>query len=379
MIRFLPSTARVKWQGSTCRYGRRSKNYTPFLQALEDRYVPSTVLGYWRFDDLAGVTAADASGNGHSGQLTAGASFITDVPGSTVPQTGAQDKGFLSLDGVSGAVVIPNSPVLQPTTAITLEAWVKFTSSYTTAAVVGRQYASGTSASFEIGFQPDLFLSVTDAQGNPTTLETSITPALNQWHHIAGTWDGSVLRLYFDGVQAGYTAFTGPIGYQSNNPVLIGADSNGPGGNPSCCYFPGEIDEVRISSVALNPADFLMRPPDVSGLSLATTQNTTAGTTLNLTVTRRTGTATRRPATAERCISPAPTRTPYTGELRLHGRRQWGSYLQGNSAHRGGPVGHGNGHGIRPADMRRHHRLGPKVQCVHRSILEHIRVQQPAE
>jgi hypothetical protein len=243
------------------------------------------VLGYWRLDDGSGTTAADASGNSNPGHLTTGAAFTSDTAVNSVPQTGTADKGTLSLDGVSGAVVIPDSAVLHPASAITLEAWVKFTGSYTTAAVVGRQDASSTSDSFQIGFEPDLFFSVTDAKGNPTTLDTNVTPALNQWHFIAGTWDGSVMRLYFDGVQVGYTTFAGPIGYQGSNPILIGADNDGPGSNPNCCYFPGEIDEVRISSVALNPADFLMRPPDVSGLSVATTQNTTAGATLSMTVT----------------------------------------------------------------------------------------------
>lgn len=78
-------------------------------------------------------------------------------------------------------------------------------------------------------------------------------------HHVAGTWDGTTMRLYLDMIELGSTPFTGLIPYD-DNPVLIGADDDAHLG-PGCCWFRGLIDEVRLSDRALQPCEFLPAPP----------------------------------------------------------------------------------------------------------------------
>jgi hypothetical protein len=243
-------------------------------------------LGYWRFEEGAGSTVQDSSGNGNTATLQNGASFAGDIPLSTVPRTGALNTNSLLLNGSQDYVSVPESSTLEPTNAITLEAWVKPTSSYGTAAIVGRQFGSATAAnSYQIGLRPDLFFGLTNTQGQSQTIDTNIILPLNQWHHVAGTWDGSMLRLYLDGNQVGSAPFTGLIGYQASKPVLIGADEDGGSGLPDIGFLPGNIDEVRISNVALTPAQFLNAPASCTQFDVSLASAVTAGESSSMTVT----------------------------------------------------------------------------------------------
>jgi len=68
-----------------------------------------------------------------------------------------------------------------------------------------------------------------------------------EWHHIAGTYDGSNIRIYVDGVEENSTGASGSIN-TNTAPVRIGAGSGGSGTeNP----FDGEAGHGAIWDVAL--------------------------------------------------------------------------------------------------------------------------------
>jgi hypothetical protein len=67
----------------------------------------------------------------------------------------------------------------------------------------------------------------------------------NVWTHLAGTYDGSMLRFYINGVHVANRAQTGPIA-TSSGPLRIGGNSIW--GE----YFKGRIDEVRVYNRALS-------------------------------------------------------------------------------------------------------------------------------
>jgi hypothetical protein len=71
----------------------------------------------------------------------------------------------------------------------------------------------------------------------------------NNWHHIAGTYDGQEIKVYVDGQLQGTTAYTGGITYTNPapGPLSIGRrECNCPNG-----YYEGLIDEVEIFDHAL--------------------------------------------------------------------------------------------------------------------------------
>ncbi|GAI81674.1 unnamed protein product, partial [marine sediment metagenome] len=71
--------------------------------------------------------------------------------------------------------------------------------------------------------------------------------ASTDWTHIAATYDGSVFKLYINGLlQADTAAAVGSIDDDSSGILTIGAHPN------PTAYFEGLIDEVIIYDKALN-------------------------------------------------------------------------------------------------------------------------------
>lgn len=67
-----------------------------------------------------------------------------------------------------------------------------------------------------------------------------------RWHHVAGAYDGSVARLYVDGVEDGSVETTGPIATNTER-IYLGENAEAPGRQ-----WSGLIDDVRIYSRALS-------------------------------------------------------------------------------------------------------------------------------
>jgi uncharacterized protein (TIGR03437 family) len=80
---------------------------------------------------------------------------------------------------------------------------------------------------------------------------TSSTDVLDgNFHLVAGTWDGSTLRLYVDGVLQNTLTFTSPV--NNTRPVNIGFASGG--GTPQR-FFRGVVDEAEVFSRALSATE----------------------------------------------------------------------------------------------------------------------------
>jgi concanavalin A-like lectin/glucanase superfamily protein len=79
-----------------------------------------------------------------------------------------------------------------------------------------------------------------------------------EWHHIVGTYDGTQLQLYVDGVAAGNPRLhTGTILPMPKGGFLaIGSEDGRRTNNPNePRYFHGDIDEVAIYRRALTPQE----------------------------------------------------------------------------------------------------------------------------
>lgn len=93
--------------------------------------------------------------------------------------------------------------------------------------------------------------------GNNAYIESNITTIDNNWHHIAGRFDGSNMSLIIDGtVDSSKTASAS--GAVTTAKLVIGAGIGGTQISEGIPYFDGQIDEVRISNIARN--DLISRP-----------------------------------------------------------------------------------------------------------------------
>lgn len=159
----------------------------------------------------------------------------------------------LTFNGSSTYVNIANSPTLNATTALTLEAWVKpsaFAANVWANVIISKdgwqageqgytlRCGAGGQVSFNIGVQGSWQEAAT----------TGPVIALNTWSHLAATYDGSVMRLYVNGVEEATHNYTGSIAVSNYN-LSIGQIAYTAAGNRS---FAGEIDEVRMWQAALS-------------------------------------------------------------------------------------------------------------------------------
>ncbi|MBI3408481.1 MAG: fibronectin type III domain-containing protein [Planctomycetes bacterium] len=214
---------------------RRQILVRPNLELLEDRTAPALVAAY-SFNEGAGTTVADASGNANAGS-------IASATWSAAGKYGAA----LKFNGTSARVNINDSNSLHLSSAMTLEAWVNPTVTTSWRNVILKERPGGLAYGLYSSNNPNpgVFIS-TSAAADQGPMANS-TLAKNAWTYLAGTYDGSTMRLYVNGVLAGSSAVSGSI-LASTGALRIGG--NAVWGE----YFSGLIDEVRIYNVALTQA-----------------------------------------------------------------------------------------------------------------------------
>jgi hypothetical protein len=193
-------------------------------------------------------SADDESGNGNHGTLF-GATYTTD-------RAGLADSA-ISLDGIDDSVTT-ELVTMNSLTAVTVAAWIQSSNTDSQSVVSKYYHSSGSDVddSFYLGVASTAWWQLNaGAEWSGVSGTTNI--ADGQWHHLAGTWDGSEMLIYVDGVLEGTTAYTGSGGGHVNDtylPVIIAVTVND-GGGPR--YFDGRIDDVFVFSSALGPSDIL--------------------------------------------------------------------------------------------------------------------------
>ena len=146
-------------------------------------------------------------------------------------------------DGATGYVEVADNAALDVTTELTVAAWIYMR---TTPSELHTIVSKDTNYEFHIDSQRRLYWWWNDSNGNTRSLTATTQIALNQWHHVAVTYESGQQRLYVDGVAQGATgSYTGTLATNAL-PLFVGTDWNLIGR-----AFDGYIDEVRVVADAL--------------------------------------------------------------------------------------------------------------------------------
>jgi hypothetical protein len=238
----------------------------------------AATIGYWRFEGgTAGSPATgassilDSSGNGLNGTPANGPLYSSDLPSSAA---GTGSKLSLQYNGYNQRVFVPDSPLLQLTHSLTIEAFVK-----TEPMLPGTGGGADILARGDTRPALDPYKLVLQQPGNILTFvvynasdqfaEVSYTVPFDQWLHVAGTLDDATgqMKLYVNGNPvASTTTSIRPLGAldPAYSPGLgIGSDQTGQYAE----YLNGWLDEVRLSDTALDPSQFLTPEPSPVGLA----------------------------------------------------------------------------------------------------------------
>ncbi|MEW4925482.1 LamG-like jellyroll fold domain-containing protein [Algibacter sp. 2305UL17-15] len=143
------------------------------------------------------------------------------------------------------------------TGSFSMEAWILQESTSTSEATIlsKRDAKLGNERGYHLIVNASNYINLTwyNSSGIPLINITSSHPiSNNKWHHVAATYDGTIAKIYVDGVEVG----TGnPMGAPVDGPenFMIGGmyDSDTPSGSATK-YFNGFIDEVRLWNIALS-------------------------------------------------------------------------------------------------------------------------------
>ncbi|MCG2690923.1 LamG domain-containing protein, partial [Candidatus Parcubacteria bacterium] len=158
----------------------------------------------------------------------------------------------LQFNGSSNYIDISDSASISPDN-ITVSAWVyRMSDSGTWECVISKWNDSGVDQrSYDFGINTtDKAHFAISTDGFPGASADGITTiGLNTWYHIVGTYDGSDIKIYVNGVQEGIdSSLSGNI-HDGTGDLRIGAKAI----SSPAYYFNGKVDETRIWNVALTP------------------------------------------------------------------------------------------------------------------------------
>src|SRR3989338_3532519 len=196
------------------------------------------LVGYWSMNEGTGSYAGDSSGNKNTGTLTNGPTWVDGKRGKA-----------LNFDGSNDYVAVSGNSTFDLSRG-TIAGWFKFDDMSG-----GVDFATGGSWLDErfvlhFGYQDNGKIKFTISNGSSYNVLTSnLSPNMEEWYHVAVTYDGTNQKIYVNGSldNTGASAITPAT---TNVPLYIGRTLGLAPDNSD-----GFIDEVRIYNRALSAAE----------------------------------------------------------------------------------------------------------------------------
>ncbi|MBI4980669.1 hypothetical protein HZC30_03890, partial [Candidatus Woesearchaeota archaeon] len=156
-------------------------------------------------------------------------------------------NGAYNFDGIDDYIGFGDAPSLKPP-MFTLQTWVKVNSWTQKRGLLHLLKETGINCQgYDLGVSNDnnYYFYVDD--GNGCAFITA--PGQGGWHLLTGTFDGTTMRLYVDGVEKSSGASA--VSYSSKHSLCIGKWCDG----NNNYFFNGTIDEVRIYNRSLSSTE----------------------------------------------------------------------------------------------------------------------------
>ncbi|MBK7361122.1 MAG: LamG domain-containing protein [Micavibrio sp.] len=212
----------------------------------------TNLIGHWKLDESAG-TAADSSGNGHTGTVINSGRFSWQPTGGQVNGAAA----FAAVDGAGDSTQahIDLGTSLNVTALpVSFAAWVNLTDINDYRGIIGKRTACCGNTKF---FWLVLNSGTVSFETATSTVNFTYTLPLGQWKHLVVVATASDTKLYVNGVLTetlGVLGFgSGPAGAHVNIGDNGEIDSGGGIGDGD--PWKGSIDDVRIYTEELDAGE----------------------------------------------------------------------------------------------------------------------------
>ena len=159
----------------------------------------------------------------------------------------------LSFDGVDDYVVIDNVGTntnfqFTNTSSYSIEAWVKRNANTTNSSIILSKQNGGVAGNYSLGLSAT-GVPYLSREAAPWVVNATSSIPINEWHHIAGVFDGSTLKIYIDGLLSNSIAASGSITPSSVTAIKVAIGAMYTYNSPTN-FFNGSIDEARVWNVA---------------------------------------------------------------------------------------------------------------------------------
>ncbi|MBK1827996.1 discoidin domain-containing protein [Haloferula rosea] len=198
---------------------------------------PSVLVGHWKFDDSAGSTVADSSGNGFDG-INVGASWVAGI-----------DGGALGFDGSGSQVTLPAAAFSGISDQITVSIWVNGSAGQPVNnsvfyAVSGNQRVLNVHLPWG---DSEVYWDAGSSSGydriNKLATEAEFKDGWNHWVFTKDAGSG-VMKIYLNG-----KLWHSGLG---KTKTMTGITAATIGSQISGVHYDGNLDDVRLYDVALS-------------------------------------------------------------------------------------------------------------------------------
>ena len=234
-------------------------NFTAPPKGYAAQVMSDNPSAFWRLGESSGSTAVDSVGFNDGTYASSGVTLSAGgFPGD--PHTGTR------FDGNVGRAIIPNSSVLNPSTAFTIEFWATLSryGFFVPVSSMNRPtrdsgyefYIDGNAAGYEFHTGPGGYAMIT---------YDDHVPATETWSHVVGVYDGTNIFLYVNGqpgdISSQSTLPTGednwmlegtsPVIPDTAEPFYIGSRSD------NTHFWAGRMANVAFYNYPMSPTQIL--------------------------------------------------------------------------------------------------------------------------
>jgi hypothetical protein len=211
-----------------------------------DRFVavsePNTgPVGEWKLDG----TAADTGSGGNHGTLQGSYQWVAGHDGSAV-------------EFFFGRVLVSDAAVLRPQNEVSVCAWINYSTNQNNSRVVVKGRDNWETYVLRVDDDDSLTFQInedTPGPNEPNTYETKEDELyMDDWVHIAGTYDGTLMKIFVNGEVVDDTDDANGITLSQAQTVDDGLAIGGRADSDDNT-FEGIVDEVRVYDYALTEAE----------------------------------------------------------------------------------------------------------------------------
>jgi hypothetical protein len=213
----------------------------------------SDLVGYWRNDGV--TTWLDRSTNSNNGTVSGSPASII-VPEGLNEGRDSQGYYLTDTDSISSGIrfkgaeyiSVQDSESLDFANAFTIETWIKPKQKNVYQIFLQKGTATKSPRLNIAETNGRYTLDIVIGSSHNYVNSTNNAVIVDQWQHLAVTWNGSTAKMYIDGSQNATASISGTQDLNTDALTI---------GKSSSAYFTGSLDEVRLYAKELSATEVL--------------------------------------------------------------------------------------------------------------------------